>query len=201
MSVSRDAVAARTGMDSLMADPSLWGSVRESFQQLRRDYASAYLAHHARYHEEAAATLAELEALRPQVDALARFNEVPEFGGPLGAGIPDRFAEVVGSVRSCRTVEDDITLEDAPECSSCRLSLSESVPRRQATLLMSETAGAMGEYGRRISSEGVRRILSDPNREQLEKLINMVQVSDLSALANVLDDEVVEFLRRFVRVG
>ena len=57
----------------------------------------------------------------------------------------------------------------------------------------------MTEYNRRLSSEGVRRILADPTTEQLGKFINLVQVSDLSALANVLDGDVLDFLRRFVR--
>ena len=35
--------------------------------------------------------------------------------------------------------------------------------------------------------------------QQLEQFINLVQVADPTALANVLDDEVVDFLRRFLR--
>ena len=45
----------------------------------------------------------------------------------------------------------------------------------------------------------MRRVLAHPTKEQLDKFINLVQMSDPSALANVLDDEVVEFLSRFVQ--
>ena len=57
----------------------------------------------------------------------------------------------------------------------------------------------MREYNRRLSSEGVRRILAHPNRAQHDKLIGLVQVSDLTTLANVLDEEVVDFLRGLIR--
>ena len=57
----------------------------------------------------------------------------------------------------------------------------------------------MREYNRRLGSYGVRQILAHPSKEQLDKFINLVQVADPSALANVLDDEVVEFLRQFMR--
>ena len=57
----------------------------------------------------------------------------------------------------------------------------------------------MGEYNRRLSSITVRQVLAHPTREQLDKFIDLLHVADPSALANVLDDEVVEFLRRFLR--
>ena len=43
----RDALAARTGMDTLLGNPGLWGSLEEGFEQLRREHASAYILHHA----------------------------------------------------------------------------------------------------------------------------------------------------------
>ena len=66
-------------------------------------------------------------------------------------------------------------------------------------MLFGAVERAMHEYNRRLGSYGVRQILAHPSREQLDKFINLVQVADPSALANVLDDEVVEFLRQFMR--
>jgi hypothetical protein len=201
LSVRRASLVARIGLGSLIGNPSLWSSVEDSLRQLRLDYAAIYLSHHERYHNEAAELVAKLDRFRPQVDALARFDEVPELGGPLGAEIPRRFSSVVASIRTCAVPADEVFLEAAPSCQTCLLPLSENVPRRQATMVMRDTERVMREYNRRLSSEGVRRVLANPKREQLDKFINLVQVSDLSALANVLDSEVVEFLRRFVSRG
>ena len=66
-------------------------------------------------------------------------------------------------------------------------------------MVLGDLERAMREYNRRLGSRAVRQILSDGSREQLDKFINIVQVSDLSALANVLDDEVVEFIRGLIR--
>lgn len=77
--------------------------------------------------------------------------------------------------------------------------LDEDVPHRESAFVVSETERAMRAYNRTLSSEGVRQILAHPSKEQLDKFINLVQVSDLSALANILDDELVGFLRGFVR--
>ena len=201
LAMKRDSIKGRVGLDSLAANPSLWNSVEESFRQLSLEYASAYLAHHARHHEQAAELVSRLETWRPQIEALARFNDVPELGGPLGADLPERFWELLASVRTCGTSEDQVSLEDAPFCRECLLPLDENVPLREATLLLSETKGAMRVYNRRLSSEAVRRILDHPTTEQLDKFVGIVQVSDLSFLGNVLDEQVIGFLRRFVRPG
>ena len=139
--------------------------------------------------------------MRPQAEALARFNQVPEFGEPLGNDIPKRIKDVLATMRTCTVSEDQITLEAVPTCQTCLLPLNEDFPRREAVLVLRDVERAMREYNRRLSSEGVRRVLTDPTTEQLDKFMNLVQVSDLSALANVLDEEVIEFLRGFVRGG
>lgn len=63
---------------------------------------------------------------------------------------------------------------------------------------LEDSEAAMREYNRRFSSEGIRRILSDPSKQQLDKFINLVQVSDLTGLAGVLDDDALDFLRGFI---
>ena len=90
-------------------------------------------------------------------------------------------------------------LDSAPQCQECHLPLSESVPHLEAGLVLKGTESAMREYNRRLSSEGVRRILAQPTKDQLDKLISLGQISDFTALANVLDEEVVDFLRGFMR--
>ena len=198
LAVKCDSVVGRTGLDSLIANPSLWNSVQESFELLRREYASVYRSYHARYHEDSVELVVQLERLTPQVEALNQFNEVPEFGLPLGTDIPGRFGDLLASVRKCTASEDGIALEAAPICEECALRLDEDVPRREAMLLMRDTQRATRVYNRRLSSEGVRQILAHPTKEQLDKFINLVQVSDLTALANVFDEEVLQFLRRFM---
>ena len=201
LSVKRDSLIGRMGLDSLMGNPSLWGSVEEGVQQLRREYAVTYVSHHARYHQQAIESISRLERLKPQVEALARFNEVPEFGEPVGTDVSKRFDELMTSIRSCTASEDELSLDAAPVCQECLLSLDEEFPRREAASVSLDVERAMRSYNRRLSSEGVRRILAHPTKEQLSKFINLVQVSDLMALANILDEEVLEFLRSFVRRG
>ena len=199
LSLERDSVVARIDPDSLLDNPSLWGSIDESFQLLRVGYTNVYVSHHARYYQEALELRHRLERVRLQVEALARFNEMPELGEPIGTEVPQLFQSLPGSIRVCTVGEDEPFLEEIPHCRSCQLPLGESVPHRDAESLFGAIEQAMKEYNRRLSSHGVRQVLANPTREQLDKFIDLLHVADPSVLANVLDDEVVEFLRRFLR--
>lgn len=57
---------------------------------------------------------------------------------------------------------------------------------------------AMCEYNRRLSSNLVHRVLANPSKEHLDKLMDVIQLGNLSSLSNVLDEEVLEFLRSLV---
>ena len=61
--------------------------------------------------------------------------------------------ELMTSIRTCKSSEDEISLEAAPICQECSLSLAEYAPTREVTLVLSDTEKAMRVYSRRLSSE------------------------------------------------
>ena len=201
LQLERDALVGMAGLDNLIVNPSIWRSVEDAFQGFRRRYTNAYLAHHNSYHYEASELRHRLDQAHPQVEALARFNQVSELGGPFETEVPGRFADLVDVIRECSAGEEGPSLDEAPYCQACMLELSEEVPGREAEQLLRALEKGMRAYNRQLSSRAVREILTHPTREQLDKLISLAQVSDLTALANVLDDEVLEFLRRFMAPG
>jgi hypothetical protein len=201
LSRRRDELAAMIDLDSIMSDQLVWGSMAERFQQLRRRYVDAYLAHHTRYYQESLELRNRLDSVTPQVEALARFNEMPELGDPQGGDVPELFRSVTSSIKSCARREEELSLVDAPYCESCLLALDADIPRMDAETLFGAIERAMREYNRRLGSFAAHRVLAHPSKEQLDRFTNLVQVADPSALVNVLDDEVIEFLRQFLSNG
>ena len=57
----------------------------------------------------------------------------------------------------------------------------------------------MREINRRFGLLSAHRVLRHPSKEQVDKFIALVQVADSSALVNVLDAEVIAFLREYLR--
>ena len=199
--VERDILLARIEPDSLMAGPWLWGDIEASFRQLLARYSRAYVAHHEPYFEEAQKLGHQMERLSAQVAALVRFNGMPELGDPVGTEVSRLYEEVVSSLRTCSALQNGISLESTPYCESCQLPLGQDIPRVQVEQLFGATDRAMREYSRRLGTHTVRQILAHPTKEQLDKFVELVQVADPSSLANILDDQVVEFLRGFLSSG
>ncbi len=80
----------------------------------------------------------------------------------------------------------------------CSLGLDEEAPRREADAAMDGVEMAMRGYSRVLGSHGASMVLANPTSAQLTKFVELVQVADPSALADVLNDDVVEFLRQFL---
>ena len=201
LSLERDSVAARIEPVSLLAEPVLWSSVEESFVRLRARYANAYVSHHARYHREAAQLAYRLEALGPQIEALTRFNQMGELGEPVGGEVHQLYVDVSGALKTCTVAADELSLEAEPHCLGCLLNLDEDIPDSAVGRLIGSAEAALREYNRRLGSRSVRQVLAQASKEQLDRYIDLLQVADPSALANVMDDEVMAFLRQFLTKG
>ena len=144
------------------------------------------------------------------VNALARFTEIQELGEPAGLQGQERLRQVVDSLRSCSVSIDELPLEDHPRCRSCGLGLDEEAPQTEAEAALEAVEAALREYSRRLGSHGARMVLANPTGsmvlanptgEPLAKFVELVQVADPSALTQVLDDDVVDFLRQFLKSG
>ncbi len=181
-----------------VANPPLWQSVNAEFQLLKQRHIRQYLEHHKTYNADLVSLTNRLDTVRPQIQALEQFTRIPDLGEPVGSDIPSRSLELEGSLRPCPLAQEEISLEEAPHCRRCGLGLREEAPFRRIEEIMGDLQRAMREYNRRLSSQAVRRILQSQEKESLEKFINLVQISDLSALANVMDPEVLAFLTGFL---
>lgn len=90
-------------------------------------------------------------------------------------------------------------MDEQPTCSHCGLLLTADPPQREVERFLHQLKQALKEQHRRLSSEAIGRILAQSGERRIDQFIKVVQTSDLSSLANVLDDELVEFLRQLLR--
>ncbi len=200
LALDHASLLGRLNLASLVSNPALWEGISTVFAWFRSHYESAYREHHAAYHGEALALSRLLERTRPQAEALARFNTIHELGEPVGVDVVERFNGLEASFKRCPIPESELSLEQVSYCQGCNLRMDETMSSsKEAERVLRDLERAMREYNRRLGSKAVQQILTDQARGQLDRFIGIVQVSDISALSNVLDDNVVEFLRRFLR--
>ena len=198
LALEREALAARMVPASLESNPSLWSAVEVNLRTFRQRYAQTYQTHHDEYHRGAASLRNEIERRKVRVNALAQLVLVPELGEAVGVEVPSQFEDLAASVRSC-DLESGLDLTSAPWCRQCQLPIDEDVPERQAQEIFGVMDASMREYNHRLSAQEVRQILAEGSSEQMEKFINLIQVADPSSLENVLDADVITFLKGFMK--
>ena len=201
LALQRQTLLAQFDLPGLLHNPSLWDGLRIQYASFQQRYAVAYVAHHTQFHQELGSLQSYLAAASAQAAALEQFNTLVELGAPLGVDLPERMREMLASLEPCPGTWEVLSLEAQPFCTTCRLRPGDQPPTEAVHHLAEEVRDTLRDQNRRLSSAAIRRILARPDEALTDKFVKVVQSSDLSALAEVLDAEVLEFLRRFLRRG
>jgi hypothetical protein len=199
LEVERDSTLGRMNVEQLAGQPSLWSVIEPGVSKLKEDFRVAYEAHHDAYHRRGAEQGRTLIALATQVGAIDRLNQMSEMGDPVDPGVVDEYGDALAAVKSCPILapaQPDLSI--APVCPGCDLALADEIP--DADSVAQRITEGMAEHGRRLASLAAGRILEQGDKPGLTKFLQLVQAGDAASIANVLDDEVAEFLREFVSV-
>jgi hypothetical protein len=182
---------------TLLSDPGQLESMRSTFHKVfRARYRRAYLEHHRRYWQAAATLDSLLAEAQPTADALARLNTLRQLGPALGTGALAEYRRLRATPRACPGAADlETRLAERPICPACGLTLADSPPHEYAQDVLRRLQRALGRQQARLASKTVRQILAQRGGERIEQFLQVVQASDLTGLASVLDDDLLAFLR------
>ena len=158
-------------------------------------YRAAYIHHHERYHQEVASLSARVEEARTEAQGLERLNSIRELGEPVEEGATRELRRLSTKLTACQTPPREIPLGRHPICQECRLLLGQRSPSEKVEAVFRRLRMGLREQNTRISTQVVHRILEGTRDERIDQFIRVVQASDLTGLANVLDDRLVSFLR------
>lgn len=101
METDRTALLGQLRLENLAAQPQLWNSLRNQFNQFHARYRTAYQKHH-RDTQDALTHLQETLADTPRrLQALALLNDIAELGQPLGRDLQQRYADLARRVQPC----------------------------------------------------------------------------------------------------
>lgn len=200
MAMDRDSIMSQMNPEELAAQPHRWAAVKFYFDWFHSHYRTAYQTWHRDHYRQVAALAAELEHLEPEIDALERLNSIAELGEPLGQDLLAAYRGLRAHLEICSAEEgeDALAIDAEPRCLRCRQPMTTSPPTDEVAALVMGVHRALAKQQRRLSSEALREILSRSGEDRLLSLIQVVQTADLSALINVLDDELAAFLRGFL---
>ena len=199
LAMERETLASRLRNPALLTSPQQWPALAEAAHRFSQAYANAYVEHHDAYHVQMEVLAHRMADVVTQGRALARLNAVPELGRPISPGLPGLCEELLSVVRTCGAAPNPDAIAGDAVCHSCAVHLDAAPPTAEVELLASSVGEALGEQNARLARAIAHRLLKREANERLDRFIQVVEVSDLSGLASVLDDELTAFVGALLR--
>ncbi len=199
LAVDRTLALEELSFATLVAESNRWAATRAAFERFRQRYQRAYLKHHHQYCEALLTLHAQLLDLVPHAQALRRLNTLRELGPPLGEEALAEYEDIPRRVAAC-TLSPSLAreLREAPRCPVCGISMNDEPPWEDVQRLKRRLERALNKQLQRLSSKAVGQILAASGEARAEHFLQLVQASQARSLADVLDDELLGFLRRLL---
>ena len=183
----------------LVAEGHRWSGIRAVFDRFRGGYRKAYLEHHRQYWREALRLHAQLMDFASKTYALRRLNTLTELGPSMGEEAIARYEELPGCIGACTlALRQELELSQEARCPACGIALGQEPPWQEAEEVQHLLEKALSQQLQRLSSKAVRRVLVQSGEARIQEFLQVIQASQTQSLAQVLDDELLGFLRRFL---
>ena len=195
LALTRHALQATLRLSELTGTAFSEEALLDQVEQFREQYSSAYQQHHDTYHRQTASLLSQLQDADLQANALERLNQIGELGKPIGTDSLERQRELQATVQPCPATGNRLNLVSTPTCRRCNFILGHQPPSTEVAAVIRAVERCLREQNQRLSLHVVHRLLGGEPDERIQRFIQIVQVSDLSGLANVLDNQLADFLR------
>ena len=193
LSLDRATCREQVSFPLLWSEPHRFEGMRATFEYFRGRYSAVYRQQHEGHRRALARLVSALADVGGPAEALTRLNTLEGLGRPLGREALAGLAALQG-VRPCPR-QEPLTDPPSPVC-ACGFVLGDEAPAERVDEAIRRLQRALAKQMARLSTQAVRRILSRRRGERLERFLQVVQASDVSGLVNVLDGELLAFLRQ-----
>lgn len=191
--------AEQLSFAALVRAPGRLPAILAAVEHFRRRYGKAYVRRHEIYWQTMSGIESHLLEAQTRAAALARLNSLSELGAPVGEMALEAIGSLAEETSGCPLTVDLVeALADSPVCPACGIRLDQGPPLAQAEEALSRLDRSIERQLARLSSLAVRETLERSNDPRIERFLRVVQAAQLSSLAEVLDDALTNYLRRFL---
>lgn len=187
---------------TVVRDPGRVPAIFSAVETFLHRYRTQYEEHHTRYWRDMAAIQARLQEGAPRAAALARLNSLAELGTPVGEMALEAIQQLSQESAGCGLDGPlSAALAESPVCPACHIRLGQQPPSEIAGDALSRIDRALERQMSRLSTVAVRQLLERSADPRIEKFLRIVTASQVSSLAGILDDQLTNYLRRFLLEG
>ena len=173
-----------------------WSAIARDAAAFKVRYTQTYREHHKKFHDALPEFQATLTTSKKKSAALGLLNTISELGTPEGTGLEKDLAALAIGPAPCSQKASELDLSTEPNCPECQLGLAQTVPVAELARLAPQVDMALGAKTRELSRRLVEKALAGQADERWQEFLQIVQASELSSLANTLDNDLVIFIKQ-----
>ena len=202
--LQRDSTLCLFGFDGLLKDPGIIPVRMEGFEKWKSSYVHSYRKAHRAYYQKLTELASDLDVLKPKARALVKMNTIVEIGPPLPmtSAVAGDLAAVEKRLYVCPDAEEAPVDGADPICRKCSWTPASQPPVAEVAKLKAVVASGLADRFQRFKDAAIGAILKKEaergTRPDLAKLLEIVQLANADALAGVLTDDLVDFLRKLL---
>jgi len=199
LALDRSLLLEQLTFAALATEPNRLAPATATLARFRQRYASLYRQRHTAYWAEMARLHARLAVEHSHADALRRINTLAELGPPAGVGALAAFDALLEETSGCQLIagiEDVVAAEGS--CPECGVLLDQSAPARRVAEILERIDRACDRQMARLSSSAIQQVLRRSSDSRVDQFLRMVQASQMSRLRDIMDDDLIGYLRRFL---
>ncbi|GFP32117.1 hypothetical protein HKBW3S42_00422 [Candidatus Hakubella thermalkaliphila] len=191
-------IGARLKLNSLVENPTLAGSIKGQFRQFKDSYQNQYQIHHRDYYKTLKGLFEKVEEADAKIAAIIRLDKILESEPSLGKVLEEHHKDLATRVVPCPN-KDPVSVENSPLCQGCRLTLTAMPPKEEVEEFLREVGKGLKSNAKKMSQALTKTILEKDSGKKLDKLIKIIQVSDLVKLSEMLSDDMVVYIKKLFK--
>jgi len=173
-----------------------WSAVARDAAAFKIRYTQAYREHHRQFHDALPGFQSALMTAKKKSAALGLLDTIVELGTPEGTGLEKELTSLPVGPGPCSREGSELDLSNEPYCPECQISLAQTVPSAELARLAPQVDMALGGKTQELSRRLVEKALTGRTDQRWLEFLQIVQASELSSLANTLDNDLVVFIRQ-----
>jgi hypothetical protein len=199
LALDRSLLLEQLTFAALATEPDRLAPATAALARFRQRYVSLYRERHTIYWAEMARLHARLVVEHPHADALRRINTLAELGPPAGVGGLAAFHALLEETSGCPLIAgiEEVAATEG-SCPECSLLLDQSPPARRVAEILERIQRACDRQMARLSSCAIQQVLRRSSDSRVDQFLRMTQASQMSRLCDIMDDDLVGYLRRFL---
>lgn len=198
LSADRLTTLAQIKLDDLLRNPAMWPRLRSDFERFTARYRNEYQKHHRDYYATVKRLRESMAEAPHRLNALSQLNRIEGLGLPTGQELGQRCQALEQKLKMCNLGVTEVSVEYRPTCAACGLRLTEQPPEEEVKAFRRDLDDALKQKTRQLAAEAVNRVLARGGRDDLAKLLEAAQASNLATLVDVMSPDLADFVNRLL---